>query len=376
VIARLAVDREVNVRHAALASWRGAKLPGLTAAAVAALGSDDGQLVLEAATALESGNRQPGTGNREGVPRADIVAALRATLARLTAQKRETSRDPRVALIERIHELDAAYATTLRPWLNDFDPFVAARVATIVAADTDRPRGGPSAVAGRARSPSGPSPSVGDGRLGGGGGDGRLGEPSLPAIQPALPTMREVESAGVDVARIPTIAEVERLASTTVTLRLKGGRALTLRLYAEQAPTAVARFVAQVRAGEWNGRTFHRVEPGFVVQGGSPAANEYAGAATFTRDEFSSLSHVRGTVGISTRGPDTGDGQIFVNLVDNARLDFAYTVIGSIVGDASPIDDIVEGEVIESATASTLVATAGQSPAATSLRPAATPGAP
>ncbi len=137
-----------------------------------------------------------------------------------------------------------------------------------------------------------------------------------------------------------------------MTLRLRGGRALTLRLYAEQAPTAVARFVAQVRAGEWNGRTFHRVEPGFVVQGGSPTANEYAGAATFTRDEFSSLSHVRGTVGISTRGPDTGDGQIFINLVDNARLDFAYTVIGSIVGDASVIDDIVEGDVIEAATTS------------------------
>jgi cyclophilin family peptidyl-prolyl cis-trans isomerase len=311
-IARLAVDREVNVRHAALASWRGAKLPGLTAAAVAALGSDDGQLVLEAVAALGTGTgERVSAGVAAGqpdvaaglVPRSDVVAALRAALARLTAQKRETSRDPRVALIERIHELDEAYATTLRPWLNDFDPFVAARVAGLLKTV---------------------------------GGVGRLGEPALPAIQPALPTM----------------AEVERLASTTVTLRLKGGRALTLRLYAEQAPTAVARFVAQVRAGEWNGRTFHRVEPGFVVQGGSPAANEYAGAATFTRDEFSSLSHVRGTIGISTRGPDTGDGQIFVNLVDNARLDFAYTVIGSIVGDASPIDDIVEGEVIESATAS------------------------
>ena len=109
--------------------------------------------------------------------------------------------------------------------------------------------------------------------------------------------------------------------------------------------------MAQVNGGEWNGRTFHRVEPGFVVQGGSPAANEYAGAADFARDEFSSLSHVRGTIGISTRGPDTGDGQIFINLVDNARLDFAYTVLGSITGDSALIDDIVEGEVIESATA-------------------------
>ncbi len=138
---------------------------------------------------------------------------------------------------------------------------------------------------------------------------------------------------------------------TTVTLTFSGNRTLTFRLYAELAPTAVARFVAQVNGGEWNGRTFHRVEPGFVVQGGSPAANEYAGAADFARDEFSSLSHVRGTIGISTRGPDTGDGQIFINLVDNARLDFAYTVLGSLTGDSGLIDDIVEGEVIEMATA-------------------------
>jgi cyclophilin family peptidyl-prolyl cis-trans isomerase len=60
---------------------------------------------------------------------------------------------------------------------------------------------------------------------------------------------------------------------------------------------------------------------------------------------------VRGTIGISTRGPDTGDGQIFINLVDNARLDFAYTVIASITGDPALIDDIVEGEIIESAAA-------------------------
>jgi cyclophilin family peptidyl-prolyl cis-trans isomerase len=63
------------------------------------------------------------------------------------------------------------------------------------------------------------------------------------------------------------------------------------------------------------------------------------------------LSQVRGTVGISTRGPDTGDGQIYVNLVDNARLDFDYTLIGSIGGDVSVIDDILEGEVILAAVA-------------------------
>ncbi len=123
VLARLAADSNVNVRHAALAAWRGATLPGLTAAAVAALDSDDGQLVLEAVASLGP-----------DVPRADVVAALRSTLARLTAQKRETSRDPRVALIERIAELDAEREGTLRPYLSDFDPFVAARVAGLLKA--------------------------------------------------------------------------------------------------------------------------------------------------------------------------------------------------------------------------------------------------
>jgi cyclophilin family peptidyl-prolyl cis-trans isomerase len=88
-----------------------------------------------------------------------------------------------------------------------------------------------------------------------------------------------------------------------------------------------------------------------VIQGGSPAANEYAAASEFTRDEFSPLSHVRGTVGISTRGPDTGDGQIFVNLVDNVRLDYAFTVIGAVTSDPAVLDDVLEGEVIVSAIA-------------------------
>jgi cyclophilin family peptidyl-prolyl cis-trans isomerase len=320
VIARLAGDANVNVQHAALATWRTTELPGLQAAALAALDSDDGQLVLEAVASLRpgtgsrvsgTGSREPGTGGQRATGnRVEVVLALRTTLARLTALRRETSRDPRVALIDLIADLDADRTTTLQPYLSDFDPFVAARVAELLGTRNVKP----------AASPAG-SQSLG----------GRAGSPS-PAI------------------RIPTWAEVEALDQSTISLQLRGGRALRMRVYASNAPTAAARLVAQVRAGEWNGRTFHRVEPGFVVQGGSPAANEYAGAAAFARDEFSALSHVRGTVGISTRGADTGDGQIFINLVDNARLDFAYTLVGAISGDASLLDDIVEGEVIESAT--------------------------
>ncbi|MEZ4456978.1 MAG: peptidylprolyl isomerase [Gemmatimonadales bacterium] len=57
--------------------------------------------------------------------------------------------------------------------------------------------------------------------------------------------------------------------------------------------------------------------------------------------------HERGTVGISTRGRDTGDAQIFINLVDNLRLDFDYTVIGRVTQGLDVVDAILEGDVID-----------------------------
>jgi peptidyl-prolyl cis-trans isomerase B (cyclophilin B) len=63
------------------------------------------------------------------------------------------------------------------------------------------------------------------------------------------------------------------------------------------------------------------------------------------RDEVG-LMHERGTLGISTRGPDTGDAQIFINLVDNPRLDFDYTAFARVCSGMSVVDDIKEGDRI------------------------------
>jgi cyclophilin family peptidyl-prolyl cis-trans isomerase len=89
------------------------------------------------------------------------------------------------------------------------------------------------------------------------------------------------------------------------------------------------------------------VVPNFVIQGGSPGANEYMGDGPFMRDEVGLLSHRRGTVGISTRGRDTGDAQIFVNLVDLPRLDHTYTVFAEVIEGMDVVDAILEGDVIE-----------------------------
>jgi cyclophilin family peptidyl-prolyl cis-trans isomerase len=113
----------------------------------------------------------------------------------------------------------------------------------------------------------------------------------------------------------------------------------------DAAPLTAIRIARRAGEGYYNGLTFHRVVPNFVIQGGSPGANEYAGEAHYMRDEVG--LHYRGTVGISTRGRDTGDAQIFVNLIDSPRLDHNYTVFGTVVAGMAVVDAILEGDVIE-----------------------------
>ena len=107
-----------------------------------------------------------------------------------------------------------------------------------------------------------------------------------------------------------------------------------------------ARIAQLVRTGYYDGLTWHRVEHDFVIQGGSPTANEYDGFAEFLRDELGTIAHPRGTVGMSTRGHDTGDAQWFVNLRDNARLLRDYTVFAEVVAGMDVVDGIFEGDRI------------------------------
>ena len=144
--------------------------------------------------------------------------------------------------------------------------------------------------------------------------------------------------------------DLRRLASPRARVTIRGVGAFEIALFTSQAPATVLRFARLAEAGYYNGLTFHRVVPNFVIQGGSPGANEFVGDASFMRDEVGTWPHVRGAVGISTRGHDTGDAQIFVDLVDNPRLDHAYTVFAQVLNGVDVVDQVLEGDVIESVT--------------------------
>jgi cyclophilin family peptidyl-prolyl cis-trans isomerase len=125
-----------------------------------------------------------------------------------------------------------------------------------------------------------------------------------------------------------------------------GGGSFVVRLDPVHAGLTVARIARLAGSGYYDGLTWHRVAANFVIQGGSPAMNEYVGDGPFMRDEVGG-HHRRGTVGISTRGRDTGDAQWFISLTDNYRLDDDYTVFAVVESGMSVVDGILEGDVIE-----------------------------
>lgn len=125
-----------------------------------------------------------------------------------------------------------------------------------------------------------------------------------------------------------------------------GGGEFTIRMRGDVAPMMAAHILELVEGGYYDGLTWHRVEHDFVVQGGSPDANEFVGLPYFLRDQLGTVPHARGTVGMSTRGHDTGDGQWFFNLRDNLRLNGDYTVFAEITDGINVVDGILEGDVI------------------------------
>ena len=127
-----------------------------------------------------------------------------------------------------------------------------------------------------------------------------------------------------------------------------GGGSFIVRLRGDAAPITATRVLQLARQRYYDNTTWHRVIPDFVIQGGGHGANEYVGLPRFFRDELGPLSHLRGGVGMSTRGHDTGDAQWFVDLSDLSRLDTDYTLFGEVIEGMTVVDGILEGDRIAS----------------------------
>ncbi len=169
------------------------------------------------------------------------------------------------------------------------------------------------------------------------------------AIRAALVSLGQTPAAPKDPKGLSgalTLEAWRAVVSARARITMGDGGAFEIALLADQAPETVTRFVELAKSGYYDGLTFHRVVPNFVVQGGSPGANEYVGDRFFMNDEVGWWPHTRGAVGLSTRGRDTGDAQFFIDLVDNPRLNHEYTVFAHVLEGMDVVDTIVEGDTI------------------------------
>jgi peptidyl-prolyl cis-trans isomerase B (cyclophilin B) len=129
---------------------------------------------------------------------------------------------------------------------------------------------------------------------------------------------------------------------------------IRLNLFADKAPLTVLNFVNLSKRGFYNGLTFHRVIPNFMIQGGCPLGNGTGGPGYEFADEFSpSLKHNRaGILSMANSGPNTNGSQFFITYVPTPYLDNKHTVFGEVVDikDMKVARGIVAGDKITSVT--------------------------
>jgi peptidyl-prolyl cis-trans isomerase B (cyclophilin B) len=142
--------------------------------------------------------------------------------------------------------------------------------------------------------------------------------------------------------------ELERMKQTTAVLETKFGK-ITLKFFPEVAPKHVSSFIELASSGFYDGTTFHRVVPGFVIQGGDPNSKSEdrskhgTGGPGYTLEaEFSDLPHKRGTLSMARAAhPDSAGSQFFICVADAAFLNGQYTVFGEVSGGMDVVDKIV-----------------------------------
>lgn len=144
-----------------------------------------------------------------------------------------------------------------------------------------------------------------------------------------------------------------------VTMNIKDYGTIKIELYPKYAPNTVANFVNLVEEGFYNGNTFHRLVPGFVLQGGDPEGNGTGGPGYSIKGEFrengytkNTLKHKAGIISMArSASPDSAGSQFFIVLADSqmisASLDNKYAAFGKVIQGMDVIKNIEDSAEVE-----------------------------
>jgi cyclophilin family peptidyl-prolyl cis-trans isomerase/HEAT repeat protein len=125
--------------------------------------------------------------------------------------------------------------------------------------------------------------------------------------------------------------------------------AVRLRLACREAPLNCLNLLQLVELGFYDGLSFHRVVPDFVVQAGDPRGDGWGGAGYTVRDEVGPAGFEAGTLGMALGGPDTGGSQFFITLSPQPHLDGSFTAFGRVIAGWEALERISAGDRILSA---------------------------
>ncbi|MFA5073666.1 MAG: peptidylprolyl isomerase [Nitrospirota bacterium] len=145
-----------------------------------------------------------------------------------------------------------------------------------------------------------------------------------------------------------TKKEIKKMSTTRAIIETKFGK-ITLKFFPDVAPGHVKNFIDLAKKGFYDGTTFHRVIPGFMIQGGDPNTKKtdknthgLGGPGYNIKAEFNKLPHKRGTLSMARANhPDSAGSQFFICVKDSSFLNNQYTVFGEVVSGIEVVDEIV-----------------------------------
>lgn len=136
-----------------------------------------------------------------------------------------------------------------------------------------------------------------------------------------------------------------------VTIKMKNGKVMKAELYPEIAPNTVNNFISLIKKGFYNGVIFHRVIPGFMIQGGCPEGVGTGGPGYSIKGEFSNngfkneLKHTKGVLSMArTMIPNSAGSQFFIMVADSPHLDNQYASFGKLIEGEDVAEEIVNSK--------------------------------
>ncbi len=141
------------------------------------------------------------------------------------------------------------------------------------------------------------------------------------------------------------------MSSPIVTIEMEDGGVMKAELYPDVAPNTVNNFIALVKSGFYDGLIFHRVIPGFMIQGGDPEGTGMGGPGWSIKGEFrqngvkNDLAHTRGVLSMArAMDPDSAGSQFFIMVDDAPHLDGGYAAFGKVIEGMETADAIVSAK--------------------------------